>query len=59
MRDLNFSAKSAQKIVRRFVADEISYLLRTGEPDLVMGKRLYADNQNELIGIFLKLAPVE
>lgn len=37
----NFSAKSAQKIVRRFVADEISYLLRTGEPDLVMGKRLY------------------
>ena len=37
----NFSDKSAQKIVRRFVADEISYLLRTGEPDLVMGKRLY------------------
>ena len=59
MSDLNFSAKSVQKIVRRFVADEISYLLRTGEPDLVMGKRLYADNQNELIGIFLKLAPVE
>lgn len=37
----NFSAKSAQKIVRRFVADEISYLLRAGEPNLVLGQRLY------------------
>lgn len=37
----NFSAKSAQKIVRRFVADEISYLLRAGEPKLVLGQRLY------------------
>lgn len=37
----NFSAKSAQRIVGRFVADEISYLLRAGEPDLVMSRRLY------------------
>lgn len=37
----NFSAKSAQKLVRRFVADEISYLLRAGEPSLVLGQRLY------------------
>ena len=37
----NFSAKSAQKIVGRFVADEISYLLRAGEPALVLSKRLY------------------
>lgn len=37
----NFSARSAQKIVRRFVADEISYLLRAGEPTLVLSKRLY------------------
>jgi hypothetical protein len=37
----NFSAKSAQKIVRRFVANEISYLLRAGEPNLVLGQRLY------------------
>ncbi len=37
----NFSAKSAQKIVRRFVADEIGYMLRAGEPGLVVGERLY------------------
>lgn len=37
----NVSAKSAQKIVGRFVADEISYLLRAGEPDLVPSKRVY------------------
>lgn len=37
----NYSAKSAQRIVGRFVADEISYLLRAGEPDLVVSKRLY------------------
>lgn len=36
----NFSPKSAQKLVRRFVADEISYLLRAGEPDLVVGQQL-------------------
>lgn len=37
----NISARSAQKIVGRFVADEISYLLRAGEPDLVLSRRLY------------------
>lgn len=37
----NISARSAQKIVGRFVADEISYLLRAGEPELVLSKRLY------------------
>jgi hypothetical protein len=37
----NFSAKSAQKIARRFVADEISYLLRAGDPNLVVGRRLF------------------
>ena len=37
----SISARSAQKIVGRFVADEISYLLRAGEPDLVLSKRLY------------------
>lgn len=36
----NFSAKSAQKLVRRFVADEISYLLRAGEPALIVGQQL-------------------
>ena len=37
----NFSAKAAQKTVGRFVADEISYLLRVGEPKLVLSQRLY------------------
>lgn len=37
----NFSARSAQKLVRRFIADEISYLLRVGEPALVVGQQLY------------------
>ena len=37
----NFSAKSAQKLVRRFIADEISYLLRAGVPDLVVSEQLY------------------
>lgn len=37
----NFSARSAQKLVRRFIADEISYLLRVGEPVLVVGQQLY------------------
>lgn len=37
---LNFSAEASQKLVRRFVADEISYLLRAERPMLVVGKRL-------------------
>ncbi|MFZ2361241.1 MAG: hypothetical protein WA040_18005 [Anaerolineae bacterium] len=36
----NYSAQAAQRLVRRFVADEVSYLLRTGEPMLVMGEQL-------------------
>ena len=36
----NFSADAAQKFVRRFVADEIAYLLRAERPTLVVGKRL-------------------
>lgn len=36
----HFSAKAAQRIARRFVADEISYLLRVGEPTLVAGQRI-------------------
>lgn len=36
----NFSAKAAQKLVGRMVADEIGYLLRSGEPTLVVGDRL-------------------
>ncbi|MCS6843422.1 MAG: hypothetical protein NZ528_03725 [Caldilineales bacterium] len=37
----NFSGRSAQRLVGRFVADEISYLLRAGEPHLVVSERLY------------------
>ena len=36
----NFSAKAAQKLVGRMVADEIGYLLRSGEPTLVVGDQL-------------------
>lgn len=36
----NYSAIAAQRIARRFVNDEISYLLRVGEPSLVAQKRL-------------------
>ena len=36
----NYSARAAQRIVRRFVADEISYLLRVGEPTLVIGEQI-------------------
>ncbi|GAB4162615.1 MAG: hypothetical protein Fur0021_37000 [Candidatus Promineifilaceae bacterium] len=33
---MNFSALAAQRIVSRFVADEVSYLLRAGKPTLVI-----------------------
>lgn len=33
---MNFSAVAAQRIVSRFVADEVSYMLRTGKPALVI-----------------------
>lgn len=36
----NYSAAAAQGLVRRFVADEISYLLRVGEPTLVAAERI-------------------
>ena len=36
----HFSAKAAQRLARRFVADEISYLLRVGEPTLVASERI-------------------
>lgn len=36
----NYSAQAAQRLARRFVADEISYLLRVGDPTLVAGERI-------------------
>ena len=34
------SARAAQRIVGRFVADEIGYLLRSGDPTLVVSERI-------------------
>lgn len=39
--DLNFSAVAARRRVGRFVADEISYLMRGGKPSLVIAERVY------------------
>jgi len=39
--DVNFSATAARRRVGRFVADEISYLMRGGEPDMVIADRIY------------------
>jgi len=39
--EMNFSATAARRRVSRFVADEISYLMRGGEPDLVVADRIY------------------
>ena len=39
--EVNFSATAARRRVSRFVADEISYLMRGGEPDLVVADRIY------------------
>jgi hypothetical protein len=36
----NYSAQAARRLARRFVADEISYLLRVGEPTLVAGESI-------------------
>ncbi len=36
----NYSAQAAERLVGRFVADEISYLLRVGDPTLVAGERI-------------------
>jgi hypothetical protein len=38
--DLNYSASAARRIAGRFVADEIGYLLRSGEPTLVAGEHI-------------------
>jgi hypothetical protein len=37
---INFSAAAAQRIVSRFVANEIAYLLRAGEPSLVVSEQI-------------------
>jgi len=39
--DVNFSSTSARRRVGRFVADEISYLMRGGEPTLVVADHIY------------------
>lgn len=38
--NFNYSAQAAQRLARRFVADEISYLLRVGAPTLVASERI-------------------
>lgn len=37
---IHYSAAVAQRLVGRFVANEIAYLLRSGEPTLVMSERI-------------------
>lgn len=37
----NYSARAAQRMAGRFAADEISYLLRVGEPTLAVKDRLF------------------
>ncbi len=39
--DMNFSAIAARRRVGRFVADEISYLMRGGDPTLVVADCIY------------------
>ena len=38
---INYSAEAARRSVGRFVANEISYLFRCGDPGLVVSERLY------------------
>jgi len=38
---INYSAEAAQRLAGRFVANEISYLLRCNAPQLVVSERLY------------------
>jgi len=38
---INYSAEAARRLVGRFVANDISYLLRCGDPELVVSERLY------------------
>jgi hypothetical protein len=37
---INFSAAAAQRIVNRLFANEIAYLLRAGEPSLVVSEQI-------------------
>ena len=37
----NYSAQAAERVVRRFAADEISYLLRTDTPSLIVDEEFY------------------
>jgi hypothetical protein len=37
---IHYSAEVARRLVGRFIANEIAYLLRSGEPTLVMGSRI-------------------
>jgi hypothetical protein len=39
--EINYSAEVAKRLAGRFVANEISYLLRAGDPTLVVADRLY------------------
>lgn len=39
--EMNYSAEVARRLAGRVVANEISYLLRAGEPNLVVSDRLY------------------
>jgi hypothetical protein len=39
--DMNYSASAARRMVGRLVAEEIGYLLRSGEPTLVASERIY------------------
>ncbi len=39
--EMNFSAYAARKRVGRYIADEISMFLRSGEPTLAVSERLY------------------
>jgi len=39
--NIHYSAVAARRAVSRFVANEIGYLLRSGEPTLVMGQRIH------------------
>lgn len=38
---INYSAEVARRLAGRFVANEIGYLLRCGDPKLVVSERLY------------------
>ncbi len=38
---INYSAEAARRLAGRFVANEISYLLRCNDPQLVVSERLY------------------